>query len=192
MELTEEILTSILIEKLDELSDYKKALEVVTLNAEGRIWLIGGIVSRVLIERLYETPQGNYDFDFLVENLKEELVVPTGWTVVRTKHGNPTFIKGDLEVDLFPIATHHFIKSRHLEPTIDNFFRGVPFTIQAIAFDVRTQKVIGKTGMIALEKREYRVNNLEEAQAMSSAKGITINERILKKAESMGLKPVLL
>jgi hypothetical protein len=192
MKFTEDNLTRIFIERLARTSGYEEALAIATLNAKGNVWLVGGIVSRVLVEDIYGIPQQGYDFDFLLEDLKTELIVPTGWSVKRTKHGNPTFTKNDLEVDLFPIATHNFIKSHGLEPTIENFFQGVPFTIQAIAFDVKNQRIVGNRGINALEKKEYAVNNREEAQAMAEKKGITVNERILKKAKSMGLMPVLL
>lgn len=192
MHLSEETLTRAFIQKMSLLPEYGEALALVNLNAKGSIWLIGGMVSRALVEEIYGIPQGGHDFDFLVQELNDELIIPPGWEVKRTKHGNPTFRKAGLEVDIFPIRTHNFIKSHNLDPTIENFFKGVPFTIQAIAFDVKNSVIVGKLGIEALEKREYAVNNLEEAKDMAEKKGITVNARILKKAKSMGLTPVLL
>jgi hypothetical protein len=192
MNFTEEILTDIFMKRLAQMPEYREAFDVVRANTEGDIWLIGGIVSRVLMEELYRIPQEGYDFDFLVEKLKPVLTTPPGWTVEHRKHGNPTFTKENLEIDLFPITTHNFIKSNNLPPTIENFFKGVPFTIQALAFDMKRQRIVGETGIEALQNREYKVNNLEEAQAMAKRKGITVNQRILQKANSMGLRPVLL
>jgi hypothetical protein len=79
-----------------------------------------------------------------------------------------------------------------LTPTIEHFFQGVPFTIQAMAFNIRTGELTGDIGIQALLNREYAVNNREEAQIMADAKGITINDRIVQKAKSLGLTPVLL
>jgi hypothetical protein len=50
----------------------------VKANVTGDIWLIGGIVSRLLLEELYQIPQETYDFDFLVENVAEHLSIPDG------------------------------------------------------------------------------------------------------------------
>ena len=106
------------------------------------------------------------------------------------KHSNPTFRKGDIEIDIFPIATQDYIKANGLEPTLENFFDGVPFTIQAIAFDVATQQVVGDVGIQALRDREYRVHNEAQARRMVERKGITLNDRIRTKGESLGMKPV--
>jgi hypothetical protein len=192
MKPTKSEMTRTLIEKLSNIPEYKDALALVKSNAEGDIWLIGGIVSRLLIEKIYGIPQHSYDFDFLVERTKEQLTVPNGWEVHQQKHGNPTFTRNKTEIDIFPISTHHFIQSNNLEPNIGNFFRSVTFTIQALAFNINTQELIGDIGIDALLKREFRVNNLEEAQLMAKRKGITVNQRILDKAKSLGLTPILI
>jgi hypothetical protein len=184
-------LERLLIERLREDPRYAQALAIVRQNTTGRIWLAGGMVSRTLLAELYHTPQERCDFDFVVETIREPLIVPHEWNMRRKAHGNPTFECDDVEIDLFPIATHAFISSNHLEPTIKNFFRSVPFTIQAIAFDVEEQRLVGDVGMKAILAREYRVNNLVEAKRMTDAKGITINERIERKAKSLGVTPIL-
>ncbi|MFH0870755.1 MAG: hypothetical protein V1866_06905 [archaeon] len=189
--ITKQELSTLLKARLDQLPDYRESLELVKANSEGRIWLIGGIVSRILISEIYHAGQPEHDYDFLVEKLRPNLKIPDGWSVENKKHGNPTFLRGNLEVDIFPITTSDHIKQNRLSPTIDNFFKGAPFTIQALAYDIASSQLIGEVGIDALKKREYKVNNLEEARRMAESKGITVNDRIKKKAKSLGLTPIL-
>ena len=127
-----------------------------------------------------------FDFDFTCEKLNKKIIVPTGWKVEYTKFDSPTFTKGSTSVDLWQLSNHNWIKERHLEASIENLFAGVPFTIQAMAYDIRNKKVIGERGIEALLSREFRVNNLKTAQDLAKRKRITVDERMKDKAESMG------
>lgn len=191
IDFSEEALTKIFVKKLSSIPDYKLCSDIIKKNTTGKIWLVGGIVSRLLIEELYNIPQKEFDFDFLVEEVNENIILPKGWILKQKYHGNPTFIKDNLEIDIFPIKTHNYISSNNLSPTIDNFFKGVPYTIQAMAFDIEKQIIVGETGIDALQKREYRVNNMQEARKMAERKGISVNDRITAKAKSLGLQPIL-
>lgn len=157
-------------------------------NAEGKIWLVGGAVSKVLCEELYGTKTDEFDFDFICEKLKKKIIILKGWGVQYTKYGNPTFMKESISVDFWPISDQYWIKENHLEPTIENFFVGVPFTIQAMAYDIKYRKVIGEIGIKALLDREIKVNNLAAAQKLVQRKGITINERMRSTAKNVGFR----
>lgn len=160
--------------------------EIILPNSEGKVWLIGGTVSRVLCEELYGTKMDEFDFDFICEGLTKKITAPEGWRVIHTKFDNPTFVKGPTSVDLWPLSDQNWIKSNNLPPTIENFFAGVPFTIQAMAYDIREERVIGEAGIAALLAREFRVNNIKTAQAMATRKDTTIDKRMESKAKSMG------
>lgn len=161
---------------------------VVLPNVGGKVWLIGGTVSRVLCEELYGTRMEGFDFDFTCERLNKRIVCPLGGTVdyVKFDKKNPTFTKGSESVDIFPLSDQEWIRQRHLSPSIDNLFAGVPFTIQAMAYNIEEKQVVGDRGIAALLKREFKVNNIEMAQNMAKRKGTSVDERMKSKAKSMG------
>ncbi len=180
-----ERLSALLTKRLSD-TRYGEALALIKKNARGRIWLVGGAVSRLLASELYGGSTATHDFDFLVEEETIKPTVPDGWTMERKKHGNPTFTREDVEVDLFPLATHDHIRRNGLEPTIEHFLEGTPFTIQALAYDVDEKRLIGDAGITALLTKRLAVNNLEQAREIAKHKGVTIDERMGRKAESMG------
>jgi hypothetical protein len=159
--------------------------KIVLHNSKGKVWLVGGTVSRILCEELYGTKMEGFDFDFIVQNVNKNTQAPPGWEIGYSKFNNPTFTHGTLKVDLWPISDQHHIKQNKLKSTIKNFFSGTPFTIQAMAYDVKEKKVIGNIGIRALLSREFRVNNAAAAMDEAKRKGVTVDQRLELKAKSM-------
>ncbi len=170
--------------------NYRIAYDIVRRNSRGKIWLIGGALSRNLNQLIYGTPQHSFDFDFVVEERVDKIELPKGWVVRKNRFGNPKFVKGEMEIDFIPIRTVKFLIDRNLEPIIENVLLGVPFTIQALAYDTEEKKIIGDVGIRAFELRVFEVNDIERAKALAEMKGVELNELILKKAESMGFKAI--
>jgi len=185
---TEENLSKTLLNHLNKTKSYEEIISIVKDNSQGNIYLVGGTVSRTLASKIYGGSQDNQDFDFVVDILNKELKITNGWKVSHHKFGNPTFKKDNLEIDIFPLSDHEYIKINKLEPTITNFLKGVPFSIQALAFDIKNQKVIGKDGIEALKMRKFKVHNIDTAKEVAKQKGISINERMLQKAKSMNFE----
>lgn len=186
VEFTSENLGKILITRLRENKNFDEVISIVKNNSQGNIFLVGGTVSRTLASELYGGEQKNQDFDFVVDVLNSNLDVPKGWTVTYHKFGNPTLKKDDIEIDIFPLSDHQYIKNNNLEPTIENFLAGAPFSIQALVFDINSEKLIGQDGLEALKNRKFKVHNIESAKEVAKRKNISINERMKQKAESMG------
>ncbi len=183
---TEENLGKILLNQLRKNKDFSEVISIVKNNSQGDIFLIGGTVSRTLASHLYDKGnQKNQDFDFIVDKLNNDLKAPEGWKLSYQKFGNPTLKKGSIEIDIFPLSDHEYIKENKLEPTVTNFLEGVPFTIQALALDIKNEKLIGKKGIEALKTRKFKVNNIGSAKSVAKRKGISINERMTQKANSM-------
>lgn len=182
----EEELSRLLTQRLREMPWYPQAISLVRAHAQGRIYLIGGAVSRTLAAALYGGDPESSDFDFVVEQLDPDIDVPSGWQVSYHKFGSPTFSRESCEVDVFALSDHDYIRTHNLAPTIQNFLSSVPFTIQALAYDINTQRLIGDAGIRALQDRVFRVNNRETAEEVACRKGITVEERMRRKAESMG------
>ncbi|MDE1825219.1 MAG: hypothetical protein KGH61_00865 [Candidatus Micrarchaeota archaeon] len=126
-----------------------------------------------------------FDLDFIAEHVNQKIAVPKGWKVDYTKFDNPIFTKDATSIDLWPISDASWIKQNHLEPSIENFFAWVPYTIQAMAYDVKSHKVIGEKGIGALLARKFLVNNLNTAREESKRKGVAVDQRMERKAKSM-------
>jgi len=178
-------------EYIEKEENYKIAYDIVRRNSRGKIWLIGGGLSRNLNQLVYGVKQSSFDFDFVVEESVDEIKLPEGWVVRENKFGNPKFVKGDMEIDFIPIKSVVYLIDRKLEPTIENVLMGVPFTIQALAFDCESKKIIGEKGIEAFESKVFEVNDLERARILAEKKGVELNDLISKKAESMGFRGVL-
>ncbi|MEA3430924.1 MAG: hypothetical protein U9R08_06620 [Nanoarchaeota archaeon] len=185
---TEKELGKVLLDRLNKIDNYTEIISIVKNNSQGNIYLVGGTVSRTLANEIYGGSQKNQDFDFVVDTLNKELTVPKGWEVSYHKFGNPTFKKDNFEIDIFPLSDHEHIKKNNLQPTITNFLAGVPFSIQALAFDIKNEQLIGKEGVEALKTRKFKVHNVHAAKEVAKVKGISINERMLQKAKSMNFE----
>ena len=191
VEFTSENLGKILINRLRENKNFDEVISIIKNNSRGNIFLVGGTVSRTLATELYGGNQKNQDFDLVVDILNEVLEIPEGWTVTHHKFNNPTFKRGDIEVDIFPLSDHQYIKKNKLKPTIENYLAGVPFSFQALVFDIKHEKLIGKDGIKALKDRKFKVHNMESAKEVAKRKGVSINERMMQKAKSMNFEIIL-
>lgn len=181
-------LSRLFSQKLHTLPGYELALDIAQKNTRGNLWLIGGTVSRVLVQELYNIPAKDFDYDFLCDELVNPLIIPPGWTVSHEKFGNPTFVKESMEVDVWPLSTQDYVKENNLSPTIDNFLKGVPFTVQALVFDVKQKMLVGDVGIESIINRTFSVNNLQSARNLAARKGTSIDVRMRKTADSMGMK----
>jgi hypothetical protein len=179
-----------LSERLENIPEYRTALQLVTANSSGNIWLIGGGLSRELAALLHGGTVAEHDFDFVVERATEKVVLPKGWQVQTNKYGNPKFVKGSTKIDFIPLATVHSIKRRHLKPTIENLLSGTPFDVQSVALNTKTNKLVGELGLTAIQNKRFGVNNIEQAQFYAEKKGVELTKLIQQKAESMGFTPV--
>ena len=174
-----------LANQLEKNKKFKESLDIVRKNSSGKIWLIGGGLSRNLSNLIYGGTKEGHDFDFIVEERKKKIILPGGWKMKRNKYGSPKFICGKISVDFIPLNTISSIKRRGLRPTIRNFLTGTPFTIQSMAYDFDRKKILGRKGLRALRKKIFKINNLEQALIYASKKGLSLDALIIKKAKSM-------
>lgn len=179
-----------LIEELKKSKEYLEALKIVKSNSQGKIWLIGGMVSRSIIKSIYGHLQLKHDLDFLVEKLNNKLVIPKNWKISKNRFENPKLIKGNTEVDIVPLETAEYIRENKLKPSIKNFLAGTPLDIQAVAFDIEKEKLIGPLGIKALQKKEVRINNSKRFLARTQRKSRTSEELLQQTAKSLKFKPI--
>ena len=184
-------MSKVFSEYIEKEEGYKIAYDIVKRNSKGKIWLVGGALSRNLNQLIHGTPQHSFDFDFVVEGSVGEIKLPKGWKIKKNKFGNPKFVKGNMSIDFVPIRTFESLIKDDLLPTIENVLLRVPFTIQALAYDTEDKKIIGDVGIKAFDKKVFEVNDLEQAKKLAKKKSVELNELISKKADSMGFKGVL-
>ena len=171
--------------------EYRQALMLVCMNSKGPIWLMGGAVFRLLANIMHGTPlSANHDYDFLVETLEKKFFFreDEGWRLELNHYKNPKFVKSGLSVDVVPLATVDSITRRKLEPTIENFLTGTPFTIQSVVWNCTTRKLMAYAGIRALESKTVAVNNPIQAGFRAERKNITIEQDIRKFADELGYR----
>ena len=184
-------LSKIFSEFIKKDKDFLEAYKIVKDNSEGKIWLIGGALSRNLVSLIYGGSKVSHDFDFIIEKPIKNIKLPKGWKIKKNKFGSPKFIGPKIDIDFVPLDNVQHIRRKKLEPTIDNFLLGVPFTIQSLAYDIKKEKVIGKIGIKALKNKTFEVYDKDSASIYSKKKNLSIEKLIKKKAKSMDFKPIL-
>ena len=175
---------------INNCDQYAESLEIIRKNSLGKIWLIGGTVYRTIVSQLYGTQKPETDLDFIVEKPVEKFDLPFGWYVRENRFGNAKFINGAKQIDYVPLKTIFSICQRNIEPSIENYLSGVPINVQAMAYDVDTEKIIGDVGIEALLQGVVAVNNLYFAEYAANKKGKPVNAMIQEKADSLGFKPI--
>ena len=179
-----------LVKELKKSKEYLEALKIVKYNSQGKIWLIGGMVSRSIIKSIYGHVQLKHDLDFLVEKLNNKLIIPKNWKISKNRFENPKLIKRNTEVDIVPLESAEYITENKLKPSIKNFLAGTPLDIQSLAFGIKKGKLVGSLGIKALQKKEVRINNSKRFLAKAKRKSLTPEELLQQKAKSLGFKPV--
>lgn len=181
--------SSILAKELKKSKDYLEALALVRANSTGKIYLIGSSIFKTLTKDIYGIETSDNDFDFIVEGIKNEWDLPKGWTVSKNRFGNPKLVFNEKQIDIVPINNIQAIESRGAPRTIESFLKFVPLNIQAFAFDIGSEKILGSEGIKALEEKVVRVNDKEYAKIASNKKGFkSVKDFIDKKAKELGFK----
>ncbi len=185
-------------QKIDKDDNLKEVLDIVKSNSSGKILMVGGTVFRNIINILYSQKKEEiFDFDFIVENICEsnKMIIPKGWNLTKTHHGDPRFLKDKKQVDMWPLnkavnlTDKDKIESMDKNDKLESYFRRVPLTVQAIAYDIKENKIIGNIGMQAISNKEIKVNNISECLGFCKARRISVRRFISSKSESLNFKP---
>ncbi len=174
------------IDAIESLPGYKEALDLVRINSDGQIWLIGGSVYRTIASVWHGSQSKIVDFDFIVEKATPNITVPLGWEMKVNSFGNPKFMCGGNVVDFIPVATVKPIVDRNLMPTIENVLAATTLGIQAVAYDVFKKEIFGSVGLGDLEAKIVRVND----RLSFSEYKMPIEQLIKNKAEELGFEAV--
>lgn len=165
---------------------FQKIYSVAKMIMVGEHWLLGGGVFRPLVEIMYGRKQPLTDFDFVCEDVKNDVILPGGYRMVRNSHGNPKIINHETDFDCVPFNRWDYGKD--LTPGINHVLIESPTTIQSIAYNPLTGKIKG-LGKIAIQRQEIQINNIHLLLEAANAKGITC-EDYLKKFDDLSFKLV--
>lgn len=180
-------------------------MEMLLANTFGKIWMLGGSVTKEFLFRMndpaYERPWDYYnhlstgvflhrDFDFIAEEISGHFRLSRGWTIATNTFGGVKLKSKTITVDLWKLRKHDPCRRNGLDYTIENVLHLVPLTTQAIAVDLKENKVIGDVGKRALETRTVGVNHHGEALHYCKVYHTTIEEMLYKKALEYSFTPI--
>jgi hypothetical protein len=81
---------------------------------------------------------------------------------------------------------HKAIRVFEMEkPTIENFIKHTPLTIQSIAYDIYEDKIIGEKGIQALLMKEVDINHTPQAEFYAQRKNKSLEQIILEKIKEL-------
>lgn len=180
--------------------NYDEAFSIVKTNSvNGNIWVIGGLVYRNIVSGLYRKQEDEvYDFDFIVENpvKLKQINLPSGWEITKTGLGEPRFVNGKKQIDLVTLdnsvdpSEKNKAGQMNSQEKLESYFRRVPLTIQAIAYDVNKQKVVGEIGIKAIENKKVEVNNFDGCISFCKRRKISIREFMTRKKNALGFEVI--
>jgi len=195
MALNKKKLAAILEKKLKDDKTFQNALKIMEANSDGgKIWLIGGAVYQNLANRLYGRDNSPKDYDFILENKNEEIMVPFGWTKQNSSLNGHRLIEsfGEGIIDFVSLDEVYSINQRHMTPHISNFLSGTPLNIQSMAYEVHDKTLEGHEGIDSLEKKLVRAYNLEMAKEYAQMKNSNVNKYIVYIAKKINFTAELL
>jgi len=166
---------------------FQEVLELVKMNSEGKIWVIGGYVYKNIASALYSTSPYEYDIDFIVEKRKDELAAVLGWDLKINRYGSKNYIRKENKMSFTELGKAVRV-SGALNPTIDDFLRETPLNIQSIAYDIEQHSLIGEIGIEALQSKIVKVNNLPQAKFYAHRKENTLEQILQEKAQELGFE----
>lgn len=178
---------------------FNEALEIARRNSrEGGLWVIGGTVFRTIVQELYGVEgEESYDFDFIIENpvRREEVVLPTGWSVVETGLGSLRFMHRTMQVDFVSLcdAMHSSDSPRVLvnrEERLQSYFKRTPLTVQSIAYDVLRRSIVGDIGIRAILEKTIAVNYFDECLQFCRRRRISVYEFMSRKGSQLQFKVI--
>ncbi len=188
------------------ITPYPQIAEMLLANTFGRIYVIGGSVTREILFRIrdpeYRTPMDvqnlhpsvgffpHRDMDFIAEEISGNFRVPVGWKMIPNTFGGRKLKSKTITVDLWKLRQHDPCRRHGMEYTIENVVRLAPLTTQAIAVDLMDNRIIGEAGLHALETQTVAVNHYAEAVHYCSVYKTTIKELLDKKAAEYSFTPI--
>ena len=137
------------------------------------------------------------DFDFIVEEFDPDFRVLPGWEKQVNTFGGIKLVRRSpfrdqmIVVDMWKLSQHEPCRRHGLSYTIENVLQLTPLTIQSVAVELRSGRIVGEVGIRAIRSRTVAVNHLQEAQNYCRVYDTTLESFISKKAREYDFTPIL-
>lgn len=159
-------------------------LELVRQNSKGKIWLMGGFLYKNLASFLYGGTAYNYDIDFIVEERNDALKEILGWKIETNSYGVQNYIREGHRMSFTDIKKVIRVSGLN-NPSIEEIVDGTPLNVQAMAYSLDDQIIIGEKGIAALNSKIVKVNSRNEAEFYAERKGKKLVDIIIEKAKEL-------
>lgn len=134
------------------------------LPDSAEIFVAGGALRNIIIEVLHGKSPPTRDIDLFIGGLDRSFSLPK---ILEGQAAEPTDLKGmrwypatsGMVYDLCLLPDFLVIEAYHLDPTLKNLLDSVDFTINAIVYDLRRQKLIEKGCTAAVRQRLIDFNS---------------------------------
>lgn len=176
---------SIVLQRL-RTEELKEIIELISKICDGNIYLVGGYLYKTIISDYYNIEFPKCDIDFLIDgtiNCDKLLQVFHSWQF--NKHGGIKVCHNGRVIDIFELKNYILIKQKNLKPSIQNYLKEVPFSVQSIAFDIKNGILLESGAFADIKNKIITINNQEnfnldkrlQHKAMTKAKelGFTTN-----------------
>ncbi|MDO8564062.1 MAG: hypothetical protein Q7R87_03575 [Nanoarchaeota archaeon] len=189
-------LTDIFLESVSNDRFFQLAQGIVKddRHTTGPRYLVGSFIYRKLIKLLHNPDLVEpKEINYLVSKhkSKDTFILPEQWNVKHNK-GRPYISSNDgRKVTVSTLSSFHFIRDDQRGENIGNYLGYVPFNINAIAFDLQSNRIIGKSGIEAISERILRISNMDAVKHYIKKNNIDdIDRHLREKAESLGFRYV--
>lgn len=192
------------------------ALRIARLNTQGELHLVGEVVIETIARAIYGFPRTvSARYQFIAEKIKEKHSLPPYWRpepIDPSTKIPPTRLPPDYFTDVMKskyyanergthvtiteiAATHAILKNHatigikpYRPPTIADYIRTAPLTIDALALDIENRKLWGDAGKQAILDKSVDVNNLDHLTYKSFLARLSAQDYIKAHAERLGFK----
>jgi len=159
----------------------------------GKIWGVGtsyfgkGLAGKLQDKNLpLADENGVLDLDFVLEKTPlGEIKPPEGWGMYLTRWVSVRLVREGYRVDISYLTPY--------VPTINDFLNQAPLTVQALAYDFQSKKVIsgyakgsGHMGFNSYKNRIVKVNNPNALKKITADRKVTEAEFLAQKAKALG------
>lgn len=169
---------------------FQEILNLVKINSEGKIWVIGGFVYRNIAAKLNGCAPYDHDIDFIVEKKNETLKEVDGWHIENNDYNNPNYVNNRHRTSFTELGKVHRTSGNKVR-SINDYVLETPFNVQSIAYDLETGNLIGEKGVRGLIDKTVKINCFGEAKYYAKIKNKPLNQIIQERAQELGFKAIL-
>lgn len=176
----------------DKFWEQAQKLVMKDYNTTGPRYVISSFIYTRLIRALHNPQlEPSKDISYLMFNhtSKHQLELPAGWKVKGYKGIPHVFSDDGRLVSITTFKSFYHIRGGQATPKIGSYFDKVPFNIHGIAFDLQSNRLIGKEAIEGISEGVIRISNKEAAQHYASKRdGKDLNSLIVDNARKLGIR----